>query len=83
MGEWAWLKYTKYGPTVVSTLVACDQRVDSDVAEVRRRPDFQKCGCAELPDLSRSAIQPGDRIFEVSAGEVRSSVYQSICRQAD
>ena len=66
---WARTNSTRETNTLVSTLVAYDLQAGSYVASARANPNYINRWCAQLADLIRPYVEPGDHILEVGVGE--------------
>src|SRR3989338_2305616 len=66
---WARANYTLADNTLVSTLVAYDLQAGSYVAGALANPDYISRWCAQLAELLRPYVEPGDHVLEVGVGE--------------
>lgn len=60
--------------TLVSTLIAYDLQAGSYVAGALANPDYVNRWCAQLAELLRPYVEPGDHVLEVGVGEATTLI---------
>jgi ubiquinone/menaquinone biosynthesis C-methylase UbiE len=66
---WARANSTLAVNALVSTLIAYDLQAGSYVAGALANPDYINRWCAQLAELLRPYVEPGDHVLEVGVGE--------------